>query len=111
MGRNEVVLDGRLLKRGALRYTPAGVPAIDFVVEHSSLQLEAGVERRVTCRIAAVAIGETAAGIDTWKTNRMIRVTGFLTHRSMNDRQLVLHATAAEQVMENEADTRARREQ
>ena len=45
MKRNEVVIDGRLLKRSALRYTPAGIPVVDLLLGHISNQIEAGGRR------------------------------------------------------------------
>ena len=108
MKRNEVVIDGRLLQRGALRYTPAGTPAVDFVLEHSSMQMEAGGERRAQLRITAVALGDTAIEVTTLNANRTVRIAGFLAQRARNDRELVLHATAAEQAGESETIEKAR---
>ncbi len=52
-----VTLDARMHSRGALRFTPAGVPALDFRARCTSrLQVEAGGERRVACELAAVAL-------------------------------------------------------
>ncbi len=108
MKRNEVVIDGRLMQRGALRYTPAGTPAIDFVLEHSSLQTEAGGERRALCRITAVALGDTAIKLRALDSNRTVRITGFLAQRARGEHQLVLHATLAEQAGESESVEEAR---
>jgi primosomal replication protein N len=106
--RNEVVIDGRLMQRGMLRYTPAGTPAIDFVLEHSSMQIEAGSERRAECRITAVALGDTAIKVKALQANRTVRITGFLARRGRDEQQLVLHATTAEQAGGNETIEQAR---
>jgi primosomal replication protein N len=106
--RNEVVIDGRLMQRGALRYTPAGMPAIDFVLEHSSLQVEAGGERRAQCRITAVALGDTAVKVKALQANRTVRITGFLAQRGSGEQQVVLHATTAEQAGESGINDEAR---
>ena len=42
---NRVELSGRLLELGALRYTPAGVAAVEFRLGHESEQDEAGGKR------------------------------------------------------------------
>ena len=55
-----MTLDARLQSRGSLRFTPAGVPALDFELAHESTQVEAGSERRVACELAAVALGGAA---------------------------------------------------
>ena len=98
MKRNEVVLDGRLLKRSVLRYTPAGTPAVDALIGHRSLQIEAGSQREARCEIEAVALGEVAVRLGTLKLNQPLRVSGFLAQRSLGDRKLVLHLASAEPI-------------
>ena len=73
----------------AIRYTPAGIPLLSFVLQHASEQIEAGLKRKVECEVNAVAIGELA------KTNvhigDNIKAKGFLAKRSAKSTQLVLH--------------------
>ena len=73
----------------AIRYTPAGIPLLSFVLQHASEQIEAGLKRKVECEVNAVAIGELA------KTNVQIgdniKAKGFLAKRSAKSTQLVLH--------------------
>ena len=92
---NQVALDARLLKRSALRYTPAGIPAIDLVIGHQSIQLEAGVRREARCEVQAVAIGELAVKLSTEKLNQPLQISGFLTQHSVKDKKLVLHVVNA----------------
>jgi primosomal replication protein N len=92
--RNEVAIGGRLLKRSALRYTPAGTPAIDLLIGHSSIQSEAGSRREARCEIEAVALGEMAVRLSTAKLNRSLQVSGFLARRSLGNRKLVLHVVS-----------------
>ena len=49
--------------RDELRYTPAGIPAIDCTLQHASMQMEAGGERRVECELFAVAFDDVARTI------------------------------------------------
>ena len=95
---NRVALDARLLKRGALRYTPAGIPAIDLLFGHQSIQIEAGVRRDARCEVEAVAIGDLAVKLSTEKFNQPLRISGFLTQHSVKDRKLVLHVMGAESI-------------
>jgi primosomal replication protein N len=95
---NQVVIDARLLKRGALRYTPAGTPAIDLLFGHQSIQLEAGVRREARCEVDAVAIGDLAVKLSTRKINQPLQISGFLTQHSIRDRKLVMHVVNAEPV-------------
>jgi len=95
MKRNEVVIDCRLLKRSALRYTPAGTAAVDLLIGHSSIQTEAGSRREARCEIEAVALGEMAVRLSTAKLNRPLQISGFLAQHSLGNRRLVLHVTSA----------------
>jgi primosomal replication protein N len=96
--RNEAVIGGRLLKRGALRHTPAGIPVVDFVIAHGSVQSEAGSKRKVQCDVDAVAVGEMAVKIGTVKINQPLQVTGFLARNSVGDRKLTLRATSIDPI-------------
>ncbi len=98
MKRNEVVIDGRLLKRGTLRHTPAGIPAINLVIGHQSIQIEAGGRREARCEVEAVAIGDVAVRLNTEKLNQPLQISGFLTRHSVKDRRLVLHVVSAEKI-------------
>ena len=96
MNRNEVTIDCKLLKRGAIRFTPAGVPIFDFVVGHSSMQMEAGSQRKVRCEVEATAIGELATSIGALKLNQPVRISGFLSQSGIGNRKLALHVQKVE---------------
>ena len=55
---NRLVLDAHLVERGALRYTPAGLPALDLSLKHESQVTQDGQPRQVSVEIKARAIGE-----------------------------------------------------
>ena len=95
------MLDGCLLKRGTLRRTPAGIPAIDFTIVHDSTQTEAGQQRRVQCEVAAVALGEVASTVGTLRSNQSLRVKGFLTRRSKDDGRLMVHITGVTMIADH----------
>ena len=84
-----MVLNGVVVGLEVIRYTPAGIPLLSFVLQHTSEQIEAGLKRKVECEVNAVAIGELA------KTNvhigDNIKAKGFLAKRSAKSTQLVLH--------------------
>jgi primosomal replication protein N len=88
---NSVTLDARLQSRGALRFTPAGVPALDFELAHESVQVEAGSERRVACELAAVALGPLARKIADVEPGAQIRCSGFLARRYRTGITVALH--------------------
>ena len=100
MKRNEVVIDGLLLKRGTLRHTPAGIPAINLVIDHRSIQLEAGERREARCEVDAVAIGELAVTLSKHKLNQPLQFSGFLTRHSVKERRLVLQVVNAKATLD-----------
>ena len=86
---NKLVLGGVVASIEPLRYTPAGIPLLSFVIQHVSDQIEAGMKRKVECEVNAVAIGNMA--LKALKTGDQIEVTGFLAKRSLKSTQLVMH--------------------
>ena len=82
--------------RGDLRFTPAGIPALDFELAHESMQVEAGATRRVACELAAVAIGPVAKKLAAVAPGATIRCTGFLARRYRSGVTLALHVNEFE---------------
>lgn len=93
---NHTELAGRLLERGILRYTPAGVPVIEFRVVHASEQMEAGTARNVECELACVALGPTALLLKEASPGTEFTVSGFLAAKSLKQMMPVLHVTMIE---------------
>ncbi|HQU62364.1 MAG: primosomal replication protein N [Nitrosomonas sp.] len=89
---NQTIISGEIVRLGILRYTPAGVPAIDCIVKHHSNQREANVLRQIQCELPVVAFGESAAVMADLNIGDNIKITGFLNRKSQNNQQLVLHA-------------------
>jgi primosomal replication protein N len=89
--RNKVVLVGKLVERGELRYTPSGLPALNIRVSHVSAQTEAGSPRSVSLEIDGVALGEVAEKLAKAKAEAEYRFEGFLASKSRLSRQTVLH--------------------
>ena len=58
--KNQTTLTACIAEVQTLRYTPAGLPALDLRLEHESQQQEAGAERQVKLAIKAVAFGSLA---------------------------------------------------
>ena len=93
---NLTQLSGRLLERGALRRTPAGIPVLEFLLAHVSTQVEADVERKVECEMACVAMGRPAQVLLAARPGDGIRVAGFLAARSLKRRSPMLHVNTVE---------------
>ncbi len=90
-GRNVVALSGEVVAIDALRFTPAGIPAIDFRIVHRSWQTEADFRREVTCEVQGVAMAATARRIAGLRVGQHAEFSGFLAQRSRRSTQLMLH--------------------
>ncbi len=89
-------ITGQVLERGALRYTPAGVPVLEFRLIHQSEQLEAGSPRKVECQIPCVALGQTVNLLKDVPAGQVINASGFLAAKSLKNSSLVLHVITIE---------------
>ncbi|MFK7967069.1 MAG: primosomal replication protein N [Burkholderiaceae bacterium] len=76
-------MSATLLQRDALRYTPAGVPICQALLEHSSEQSEMGQQRTVRLVIAARFSGPLADRITTESLDTSLSVTGFLCPKKL----------------------------
>jgi primosomal replication protein N len=75
---NHLVLVARIVALSALRYTPAGLPAIDFELEHESQQTDADTPRTVRLTIKAVAFGDLPRRLMAVDASQPVRFKGFL---------------------------------
>ena len=94
---NRMVLSAQLLERGAVRYTPAGLPAIDCKLAHASTVTEDGSPRQVSLEIKALAIGDITAKLATMPLGSEARFAGFLAS-ARNGRGWLFHVTEVEPV-------------
>lgn len=93
---NQLVLTGHLTERDALRYTPAGVPIVNFRIAHASEQLEAETPRQVELELGCMAVQEQAKLVAGAPLGIAMRLSGFVAPRSRSSRQLVLHVNTIE---------------
>jgi len=96
VSRNTVILNGMLIGRDELRFTPAGTPALNFRIGHASEQIEAGHGRSVKLEIDAVAIGEVAETLRKMPMEGEYLFKGFLALRNKLSRYPVLHVNSFE---------------
>ena len=94
---NRVALSAVIAEAAPLRYTPAGLPALDARLEHESEALEAGQARQVKVAIRAVAIGTVAEGLVRQPIGSRWTFTGFLA-TPRNGKHPVLHIQSFEPV-------------
>jgi primosomal replication protein N len=90
-GANRLTLDVKVAECGEIRYTPAGIPALECLLAHASVQPEAGGNRKVDCELAAVAFGELALMLARVPVGTTIRCKGFLARRYRTGITVALH--------------------
>ncbi len=86
------MLSAQLVSRGAMRSTPAGLPALDLGLKHESTVQQDGQPRKVSFEIAARAVGAITAPLAAAEIGSQIGCAGFLGARR-NGRGVVFHIT------------------
>ncbi len=75
---NQLVLTACLVEVSPLRYTPAGLPALNFSLESDTEVQEMGTKRQVKVSLNAIAIGHLAESIGKQALGSVWKFTGFL---------------------------------
>jgi primosomal replication protein N len=75
---NQLVLTACLVEVSPLRYTPAGLPALNFSLESETEVQEMGNKRQVKVSLNALAIGHLAESIGKQALGSVWKFTGFL---------------------------------
>ncbi len=89
---NRLVLTASLLERGALRYTPAGIPALDLNLKHESELTQEGSTRKVSVEVKARALGEITRRLAQLELGSEHGFAGFVGSQR-NGRGVVFHVT------------------
>jgi primosomal replication protein N len=92
---NRVVLSGVLVERQALRYTPAGLPALNVSLKHESTLSDDGHPRKVSLEMRAVALGAVTQRLGVMALGTQGLFGGFLAS-ARNGRGVLLHITSVE---------------
>jgi primosomal replication protein N len=75
---NRTELNACIAEQAALRYTPAGLPALDLILEHASEVEEAGQMRKVQLKLRALAFGSLAERLVKQAVGSVWTFKGFL---------------------------------
>jgi primosomal replication protein N len=94
---NQLALTACIAEAKALRFTPAGLPALDLRLEHESSIEEAGQSRQVKAAVKAVALGAVAERLGTQSIGSVWRFSGFLA-TPRNGKYVVFHIQEFQQV-------------
>jgi primosomal replication protein N len=87
---NRTELNACIAEQAALRYTPAGLPALDLILEHASEIEEAGQMRKVQLKIRALALGSLAERLVKQAVGSVWTFKGFLA-TPRQGKSVVLH--------------------
>jgi len=95
---NRVIFSGQVIECEPLRYTPTGLPVLEMLLEHESEVVEAGLARRVTLTLAAVALGDQARMLAGAPFGSVLQIEGFLAPTRKGSRRIRLHVQQARQL-------------
>jgi len=87
---NRLVISGALIQVDPVRYSPAGVPIAEAVIQHRSSQTVATQARQVECELTIQASGSLAQQLAQLATGTQVKLEGALNRRSVKSRQLIL---------------------
>lgn len=87
---NRTELHACIAELTALRYTPAGLPALDLILEHASEIEEAGQFRKVQLKLRALAFGSLAERLVKQEVGSVWTFKGFLA-TPRQGKSVVLH--------------------
>ncbi len=87
---NQTLLSAAIAEMSVLRYTPAGLPALDLRLSHESeLQMD-GARRNIRLQLKALAVGVQAERLAAMPLGSLCRFEGFLGSPRQGS-QVVLH--------------------
>ena len=98
---NHVELTACIAELSPLRYTPAGIPAVNVILEHESEIFEAGVPRKVKLTMKAVAFGALAEQTVQLLLGKAFGFTGFLVN-ARTSKGVVFHIQALQPIPQAE---------
>ncbi len=95
---NRLEVQGLISELSPLRYTPAGVPVLEFLLSHESEVIEAGQPRRIALNLIVVAMGDLAQMAGTMSLGSNVRLQGFLAPVRKDSQKYRLHAQHIQQI-------------
>jgi len=87
---NQLQLLAAVVQVQSLRYTPAGIPVINLVIEHESTLTELDTPRLVKLQLKAVAFGARAETLARQGLESVCQFHGFLAN-ARNGKGVVFH--------------------
>jgi primosomal replication protein N len=94
---NQLVLTASIAELETLRFTPSGLPALNFKLEHESEINEAGQIRQVKAVVKSVAFGVSAEKLVKQAVGSTWNFNGFLA-TPRNGKYVVFHIQEFQQI-------------
>jgi len=88
--KNLLILSAFVAEVEPMRYTPAGLPALNVRLEHTSQQMQSGVIRTVNVALKAVAFGAVAESLAKQAVGSVWRFQGFMAN-ALKGKSVVFH--------------------
>ena len=103
MQANVVVLEGVVVSREVMRFTPGGVETLNLVLQHKSRQIQTDGKQAISVEleISAIAFGEVALAMNLFKPRDTISVKGFLSQKNQYNPQPILHISQFKMLSES----------
>jgi primosomal replication protein N len=92
LSANRLWISGQVTELNGLRYTPAGVPVLEFVLSHQGAVQEAGLSRDVQCEVPVMVMGDVALMWRGLTLGLAVQVQGFIAPMRKSSPRLRLHA-------------------
>ncbi|MBU3577047.1 primosomal replication protein N [Polynucleobacter sp. UK-Kesae-W10] len=90
---NHFTLTAILVSKDAIRFTPAGIPVMHGLLEHSGQANEVGVARKIQMSVEAIAIGPIQKDLERMDLGAEAVFEGFLAPKTLRNQRLVFHIT------------------
>ena len=87
---NRLELIARIDSISILRYSPVGVPVLDFMLLHESKVVEANEPRKIQLEMKSIAIGTLAERVQALDLGSVWLLDGFLGS-SKNKKSVIFH--------------------
>lgn len=95
---NRLDVQGQVSELSPVRYTPAGVPVLEFLLSHQSEVTEAGQPRQLAFVLPVLAMGDLAQMASTVGLGQAVRIQGFLAPVRKDSPRFRLHAQQIKQI-------------
>lgn len=95
---NRLEVEGQILEQSPVRYTPAGIPVLEFLLSHESEVTEAGVPRRIAFSLQVLVMGDLVQMAGNIGLGTRLRIQGFIAPVRKDSPKFRLHAQRIQQI-------------